>query len=153
MSLKATERSSGQSGFTLIELLVVIAILGILAGVVSFSVIRNIDDARVTKAKLQIGQFKAAVQKYNIDTGRYPTTEQGLRALIEKPADEVLARSWKGPYLESEEVPLDSWKNEYIYQSPGSGNAEFEIISLGKDGVQGGEGNNADVSSRRLGQD
>ena len=152
MSLRTTGGSRAQGGFTLIELLVVIAILGILAGVVSFSVIRNIDDARVTRAKLQIQQFKAAVQKYNIDTGRYPTTEQGLRALIEKPADEALARMWKGPSLESDEVPLDPWKNEYIYQATGTDVVAFEIISLGKDGAQGGEGHNTDVSSRRLDQ-
>ena len=151
MPRETTGRSSAQGGFTLIELLVVIAILGILAGVVSFSVIRNIDDARVTRAKLQIAQFKAAVQKYNIDTGHYPTTEEGLRTLVEKPSDETQARSWKGPYLEAEEVPLDPWKNEYIYQSPGTGNADFEITSYGKDGAQGGEGFYADISSRRLG--
>jgi general secretion pathway protein G len=151
MPRKTTGRSSAQDGFTLIELLVVIAILGILAGVVSFSVIRNIDDARVTRAKLQIGQFKAALQKYNIDTGRYPSTEEGLQALIDKPADETMARLWKGPYLEADEVPLDPWKNEYIYQSPGTGTADFEIISWGKDGAQGGDGFSADISSQRLG--
>jgi general secretion pathway protein G len=140
-------------GFTLIELLVVIAILGILAGVVSFGVIRYVDDARVTRAKLEIDKFKSAVKMHYIDTGRYPSAEEGLRGLIEKPGDENVARSWKGPYLEDvEDVPLDPWKNEYIYMVPGSGNAAFEIISLGKDGAQGGDGNNADISSRRLGE-
>jgi general secretion pathway protein G len=150
MVLTKRNRTGAQGGFTLVELLVVIAILGILAGIVSFSVIRHIDDARVTRAVLQIGQFKTAIQKYYIDVGQYPPTDVGLKALIETPGDEKIAKYWKGPYLDTEEIPLDPWKNEYIYQVPGGGTAPFEIISLGKDGAAGGEGNNADVSSRKL---
>lgn len=153
MFLGTLNRTKAQGGFTLIELLVVIAILGILAGVVSFNLIRHAEEARVTKAELQIAQFKSAVQMYCIHVGHYPTTEDGLKALIERPTEERLAQLWKGPYLEdTDQIPLDPWGREYIYMSPGSGESAFEIISLGKDGAQGGEGNNADISSRRLGR-
>jgi general secretion pathway protein G len=140
-----------QGGFTLIELLVVIAILGILAGVVAFRVVREIDKARVAKAEQQIEQFKTAVEKYYIDVGEYPPNDQGLQALLEAPSDENRAKLWDGPYLLTEVIPLDPWKNEYIYRTTESELVPYEIISYGKDGVEGGESTNTDISSRRLG--
>jgi len=153
MTQRHTDRSRRQDGFTLIEIMVVIVILGILAGVVSFGVIRYIDDARVKQAKIQITNLKSALQAFSIDTGSYPTQEEGLQALIEPPTDERAAKLWKGPYLESDEVPDDPWGNEYFYQVseyPGTGAQRVEIISYGKDRAQGGEGYNADISSRKL---
>jgi len=152
MSRTTTSRHAARGGFTLIELLVVITILGILATVVTFSVVREIEKAKVQSAKTQISVFVLALQRYASEVGEYPTSEEGLKVLIEKPADERRARGWKGPYLfNTDVVPPDPWKNDYIYQTTDTGDPPFEIICLGKDGVQGGEGNNADISSRRLG--
>lgn len=150
MSLSRGTRTSAQGGFTLVELLVVIAILGILAGVVTFRVVREIDKARVARAQTQIEQFKLGIEKYYIDVGQYPPNDQGLQALLEKPSDETRAKMWDGPYLHTEEIPLDPWKNPYVYRTTDSDLIPYEIICYGKDGVEGGEGTNADVSSRKL---
>lgn len=152
MTQRHTDRSRRQDGFTLIEIMVVIVILGILAGVVSFGVIRYIDDARVKQAKIQIVNLKFALGAFKLDMGRYPSQEEGLQALIEPPADERAAKLWKEPYLDSDKVPLDPWGSGYLYQVSEypSGGERIEIISYGKDGVQGGEGYNADISSRKL---
>ena len=153
MSRTTTSRQGARGGFTLIELLVVITILGILATVVTFSVVREIEKAKVQQAKTQLSVFMLALQRYASEVGEYPTTEEGLKVLIAKPADERLARGWKGPYLfNTEVIPPDPWNNDYIYQTTETGDPPFEIISLGKDRAQGGEGNNADISSRRLGE-
>jgi len=153
MRQRHTDRSRRQDGFTLIEIMVVIVILGILAGVVSFGVIRYIDDARVRQAMLQIANLKNALDAFKLDTGNYPSQEEGLGALLEPPADERAAKQWKGPYLESDKIPNDPWGNAYLYQVseyPGTGVERVEIISYGKDGAQGGESYNADVSNRKL---
>ncbi len=152
MTQRHTDRSRRQDGFTLIEIMVVIVILGILAGVVSFGVIRYIDDARVKQAKIQIANLKNALDAFKLHTGNYPSQEEGLGALIDPPADERAAKLWKGPYLESDEVPDDPWGSEYLYQVSEypSGGERVEIISYGKDRAQGGEGYNADISSRKL---
>ena len=153
MSVKARHRSRRRDGFTLIELLVVIAILGILASVVAFGVVKYLDEARVKKAKLQVVNFKSALDAYKIDVGNYPSQDTGLKALLEPPSEERAARLWKGPYMDVDKIPLDPWGAEYIYQLseyPGTGVERVEIISYGKDGVQGGEGYNADVSNRTV---
>jgi general secretion pathway protein G len=152
MSDNSRDRLRAQEGFTLIELLVVIAILGILAGVVTFRVVKEIDKARVTKAEQQIQQFRLAVDKYYMDVARYPSNEQGLRALIERPSEENLAKLWDGPYLQTDVIPLDPWQNEYVYRASDDELVPYEIISYGKDGVEGGEGTAADVSTRTLGR-
>lgn len=152
MALRRTSRSRAREGFTLIELLVVMAILGILATVVTFSVFREVDKARVTAAEQQIAQFKVALQKYCMDVGLPPSNEQGLEGLLERPGDEALGKGWAGPYMESDAIPLDPWKRKYIYRTTDSEAVPFEIISYGKDGVEGGEGVNADISSRTLGR-
>ena len=109
------------------------------------------DEARVTKAKNDIMALETALKMYKIDNGMYPTTIQGLKALIKKPTTPPIPQHYrKGGYLDSEEVPKDPWGNPYIYRSPGQNGRPFEIISLGADGKPGGEGVNADIKSWEL---
>lgn len=142
-----TKKRLGKRGFTLIEIMVVLVILGILAGLIVPRIIGRPDEARRMKAKIQIQSLETALQLYKLDTGDYPTTEQGLQALVEAPATGELARSWReGGYLEKGQVPLDPWGNEYVYLSPGAA-GDFDIISYGADGVAGGEGKNEDINN------
>lgn len=127
-------------GFTLMELLVVIIIIGILAALVGPKFFGRVDEAKQKAAKAQIELFGTALDSLRLDVGRYPTTEEGLKALREKPAG---MDTWKGPYL-PKELPLDPWGSAYIYKSPGD-HGEFDIISLGKDKAEGGEGDNQDI--------
>jgi general secretion pathway protein G len=122
----------GSHGFTLIEIMVVLVILGILAGLIVPRIIGRPDEARRMKAKIQIQSLETALQLYKLDTGNYPTTEQGLQALVEAPATGELARSWReGGYLEKGQVPKDPWGNEYIYLSPGTRSVrEHEMILI-----------------------
>lgn len=137
-------------GFTLIELMVVIAILGILAAVIAPRIIGRTDEARVTEAKVQIKNLETGLKLYKLDNGVYPTTEQGLEALVTKPATGVIPRKWReGGYLEKRSVPADPWGNPYLYVSPGL-NGDTDIISYGADGVRGGEGLNKDLESWNL---
>lgn len=141
---------AGQRGFTLIELMVVIVILGILAAIIAPKIIGRTDEAKVTEAKVQIRNFETALKMYKLDSGTYPSTEQGLEALIQKPTVGVIPKNWReGGYLEKNKVPLDPWSNKYVYLSPGA-HGDFDIISYGADGVQGGEGFNADIESWNL---
>jgi len=140
-----------KSGFTLIEIMVVVVILGILATFLVPKIINRPDEARITKVRNDIKAIESALKLYKIDNGFYPTTEQGLMALIEEPDIEPIPRNWKkGGYLNSEEPPKDAWGNEYIYRSPGSEERDYEIISYGADGKEGGEGINADIKSYEL---
>ena len=137
-------------GFTLIELMVVIVILGILAAVIAPRIIGRTDEARVTEAKVQIKNLETALKLYKLDSGLYPTTEQGLEALVEKPAAGVIPRNWRqGGYLEKKSIPKDPWGNPYLYISPGLG-GDIDIISYGADGVRGGEGINRDLENWNL---
>jgi general secretion pathway protein G len=137
----------GTQGFTLIEIMVVLVILGILAGLIVPRIMGRPDEARRMKAKIQIQSFETALQLYKLDTGNYPTTEQGLKALVEPPSTGELAKSWReGGYLEKGQVPRDPWGNDYVYLSPGA-QGEFDITSYGADGVAGGEGKNEDINS------
>lgn len=131
-----------QKGFTLIELLIVLVILSLLAALVGPALVERLKPAKRTVAQSQIEEFMSALDSFYIDVGRYPTTDEGLQALREKPAG---ARNWKGPYLKKE-LPNDPWGNAYVYRSPGH-NGGFEILSYGADGKEGGEGENADVTS------
>jgi len=134
-------------GFTLIELMVVVLILGILAAIIAPRIIGRTDDARVTEAKVQIKNLETALKLYKLDTGTYPTTEQGLDALIEKPATGVIPKKWReGGYLEVKKIPLDPWDNPYIYISPGL-HGDCDIVSYGADGVRGGEGFDKDIEN------
>jgi len=140
--------TSGKSGFTLIEILVVVMILGILATVIIPRIMDKPDIARVTKAKMDIKAIKGALAMYKLDTSVYPTTEQGLMALVAKPSTGNIPKRWNPDgYLSK--VPKDPWDNDYLYLSPGT-NAEFEIICLGADGEPGGENFNADIYSWEL---
>ena len=132
------------AGFTLIELLVVIAVLGLLAGLVGPRIVGHVSEARSTTARTQIDLIGVALDSYRLDNGSYPTTEQGLAALRERPTREPLPANWRGPYLRKA-VPDDPWGRPYLYrvQSPGTG---FELQTLGRDGRPGGEGEDADIS-------
>lgn len=137
-------------GFTLIELMVVIVILGILAALIAPRIIGRTDEAKVTEAKVQIRNFETAVKLYKLDNGSYPSTDQGLDALVEKPAIGEIPGRWReGGYLERRSIPVDPWGNPYIYVSPGL-NADFDIISYGADGARGGEGFDADIENWNL---
>jgi general secretion pathway protein G len=129
-------------GFTFLELLVVITILGIIAAIVAPRFIGRVGPARLKAAKAQIGMFETALDTFKLDTGRYPTTEEGIKALREKPSG---VDNWQGPYL-PKEIPLDPWGRPYVYKCPGD-HEEFDLVSHGLDGVEGGEGENQDVAS------
>jgi general secretion pathway protein G len=134
-------------GFSLIELMVVIVILGILAGMIMPKLMGRTDDAKGVKARVDMASLDTALKLYKLDNGEYPTTEQGLRALIEAPDKEGGTENWKkGGYLEKQVLPKDPWGREFIYLSPGA-HGDYDIISYGADGVPGGEDKNKDIKS------
>jgi general secretion pathway protein G len=136
-------RKRGQGGVTLIEMLVVVTIIGLFIALVGPSLFKNVDKTRVTAARNQIDNFMTALGSYKLDTGTFPTSEQGLKALREKPAD---LNQWAGPYM-PKDIPKDPWDHEYVYKYPGEHGDEPEITCLGADGQPGGEGMNADIVS------
>jgi len=137
-------------GFTFIELMVVMVILGILATLVVPRIMGRPEEARRLKARVQIESIETALQLYKLDNGYYPTTEQGLEALVEAPAVGRLPMSWReGGYLEKGKLPKDPWKNEYIYLCPGV-QGDYDLSSYGPDGEPGGEGKDADINSWEL---
>jgi len=131
-----------QSGFTLLELLVVVAIIGLLVGYVAPRYFGQVGKSEVTTAKAQIDALEKALDQYRLDSGRYPTTELGLPALVNRPPNEP---KWNGPYLRKA-VPLDPWGKAYMYKFPGE-RGDYDIVSFGKDGQPGGSGENADISN------
>lgn len=135
------------SGFTLIELMVVIVILGILALYVAPKIMGRPDEAKQVKARMDIVSLETALKLYRLDNGFYPSTEQGLAALVQVPQSGQIPKKWKeGGYLEKGQVPKDPWGNAFIYLSPGN-HGDFDIISFGADGVAGGEGKDRDISN------
>ena len=137
-------------GFTLIELMVVIVILGILAGLIVPRIMSRPGEAKQMKAKIQIQSLETALKLYKLDSGSYPTTEQGLQALVEPPQSGDIPKNWKkGGYLEKGRVPKDPWGNDFIYLSPGV-NGDYDIISYGADGVPDGEDESKDITSWEL---
>jgi len=137
-------------GFTLIEIMVVVTILGILAALIVPRVIGRTDDARIAAAHNDIATLMNALKIYRLDNGRYPTSEQGLRALVEKPTVDPIPTNWKaGGYLEATTVRKDPWGNDYQYLNPGL-HGEIDIVSFGRDGQPGGEGPDADIGSWSL---
>jgi general secretion pathway protein G len=134
---------TSQSGFTLIELMVVLAIIGILAALIVPNVLGRADDARVTAARTDISNLTQALKLYRLDNLRYPTSEQGLGALVQKPSTEPIPGNWR-PYLDK--LPNDPWGRPYQYLQPGL-KSEVDVLSLGADGQAGGEGSNTDIGN------
>lgn len=140
---------AAQRGFTLIEIIVVVVIIGLLAAVVTQTLSGRTDDARIAKAKQDIQAMETALTLYKLDNFRYPTTEQGLRALVERPADPEI-RNWKAEgYVKR--LSKDPWGRDYLYESPGT-HGEFDVYTLGADGQAGGEKADADIGNWTLGQ-
>ncbi len=137
------ERKRGSRGFTLLELLVVMVILGLLAALVGPRIFGKVGKAKIKAAKAQISLLEAALDEFRLDVGRYPSTEEGLKALIEKPAD---GENWDGPYLKKKLVPKDPWGRPYKYKCPGD-HGEYDLYSYGRDGQPGGEGEDKDITS------
>jgi general secretion pathway protein G len=130
-------------GFTLIELLVVLMILGLLAGLVGPKVLKYLGGAKSDTAQLQIAEFGAGLDLFYLEVGRYPTTEEGLTALVVEPTG---LTNWQGPYVKKNAIPEDPWGQSYRYQSPGD-NGEYDLFSLGRDDASGGDAEDADVVS------
>lgn len=138
-----------QSGFTLIEIMVVVVILAILGTFAVTNIIDNPDRARVTKAEHDIRTLESALEMYKLDNYNYPSTEQGLKALVEQPSGSPEPRNWKaGGYMKK--LPKDPWGNDYIYMGPQDAGGRIQIVSLGADGQTGGTGLNADISNLDL---
>ena len=133
-----------QAGFTLLELLVVIVIIGLLAAYVGPKYLSQVGKSEVAVAKSQMDAFQKSLDAYRLDVGRYPTTEEGLGALMAAPP--TAGTKWAGPYL-TKSLPQDPWGHPYAYRAPGA-KAEYEIVSNGKDGQPGGTGENADIVSQ-----
>lgn len=135
------------NGFTLLEIIVVVFILSLLAAIVAPRIIGRTDDARIADAKIQIRNFETALKLFKLDNGFYPETQQGLEALTEKPATGAIPQKYReGGYLEQKKIPQDPWGNPYIYVSPGL-HGDFDILSYGADGKEGGAGKDADIMS------
>ena len=145
-----TRNATGEKGFTLIELMVVMIILATLITIVAPRFLGEPEKARRLKATVTIANLETALKTYYLDNGFYPTTDQGLEALVKEPTTEPVPRKYRdGGYIEKGKVPNDPWDREFIYLSPGL-HLEFDIISYGSDGVEGGEGKDADVESWNL---
>jgi general secretion pathway protein G len=143
MDERNRRRRHAEAGITLIEMLVVMTIIALFAALVGPNLLKHGDTARVTAAKAQINSFMTALGSYRLDTGLFPTTEQGLQALRVKPPDVL---QWNGPYL-PKDVPMDPWGHPYVYKYPGEHGDEPDLLSYGADGQSGGEGINADIVS------
>ena len=134
---------NGQAGFTLVEMLVVLGIIALIAALVGPQLIKYLGKAKSETASVQVGNLTSALEVYYLDNGRYPTSQEGLGALMHAPQD---AKRWNGPYLRKAAGLVDPWGRPYVYLSPG-GHGEFDIVSLGRDGQAGGAGDDRDIVS------
>jgi general secretion pathway protein G len=138
---------AGRAGFTLIEMLVVVLMIGMLAALVAPNVFRNVGASKQAAARSQIELLGAALDAYRLDNDHYPSTEQGLEALRREPLSDPRPRNWRGPYVRKE-LPVDPWGRPYTYRSPGVANPwAYDLLSLGRDGVEGGDDEDADILS------
>ncbi|MFQ3324844.1 MAG: general secretion pathway protein G [Pseudomonadales bacterium] len=139
-----------QAGFTLIEIMVVVVIISVLVGMLAPNIVGRADEARVTAAKFDISALVEAFDMYKLDNYQYPSTDQGLQALISKPSGSPDAKNWReGGYIKKRDVPKDPWGNEYLYISPGV-DGPYDLFSFAADGAEGGEGDNADIGNWNL---
>ena len=133
---------SSEAGFTLLELLVVILIIGLLTGVVAPRLLGQIGRSELTAARMQLGAFEQAIEAFRVDMGRFPSDAEGLRVLVERPAD---SPRWRGPYLKNA-IPRDPWGSEYVYRARSLRGRDFDLVCLGPDRAPGGSGGNADIT-------
>lgn len=145
LNARRCRSAASSAGFTLVELLVVLAILTLLAGLVGPRVLGQLGGAKSKTAAVQIAEFDKSLELFKLDVGRFPSTEEGLKALSERPAS--VSSGWSGPYVKGG-IPNDPWGKPYRYQGPGA-NGAVEVLSLGADGAPGGEGENADIRNAR----
>jgi len=141
------KRRAAAAGMTLIEILVVLVLIGVVLGIVGGNFIGKGEKAKADAPRIEIGQISQTHDLYKLEVGRYPTTQEGLQALITAPAG---VTNWNGPYWKRNTVPKDPWGNEYKYTSPAANGAPYEVVSYGADGKEGGEGPNKDISSNDL---
>jgi len=141
-------RTRAARALTLIELLVVMVILVLLAGIITTQVIKRVEDAKVAVAVADIASLETALDTYRVQNDTYPSTEQGLQALVAAPTSDPQPRNWDGPYLKKGVVPDDPWDTPYYYEQPGQHNPDsFDLYSYGRDGVEGGDGKDADITN------
>jgi general secretion pathway protein G len=139
------ERHAGEAGFTLVEMLVVITIIGLIMGLIGPRVLNYLSESRVKAAKIQLQSFSSALDLFYLDAGRFPSTAEGLAALVQRTPG---VTAWNGPYLKGGNVPSDPWNHNYIYRAPGE-HGPYDIVSYGSDGQEGGSGTAADISLER----
>lgn len=138
----------GERGYTLIEIIAVLALLAFIMTLVAPSIVGNLQKGQISAAKTQINATESVLNSYYLDNSAYPTTEQGLKALIEKPSIPPVPENWNGPYMEKKKVPQDPWGHELRYISPGVHNPQsYDLFTLGRDNAEGGSGSNAEIGN------
>lgn len=150
MIISISERKKKEKkdeGWTLLETIIVIAIVLLLTGTVGFAGMKYVERARIVSVRSELASLSLALDAYYLDCGRYPTQDQGLKALLERPVVEPVSKNWSGPYLNKDSYE-DSWEHEYQYEVPGDGNMPYNLYSFGADGLPGGENADADIFSR-----
>jgi general secretion pathway protein G len=143
---RGRRQNTGEAGFTLVEMLVVITIIGLIMGLIGPRVLNYLNESKVKTARIQLQSFSSALDLFYLDAGRYPTTAEGLAALVQRTPG---VGAWNGPYLKGGSVPNDPWNHPYVYRAPGD-RGPFDIISYGSDGQEGGTGLAADISMENL---
>ena len=143
MNKTSHQRTLSVSGFTLIELLIVMVIIGLLAAFIVPKLIGRVGESKQTAAKAQIELTSTAIEIFKLDTGKYPSQDTGLQSLNTQPSD---VQNWKGPYMKKDKIPRDPWGADFIYRFPGT-HGDYDLISYGADGAEGGSGENKDILS------